>query len=82
MNPIDLLRRCQGQTTQADYSKLLGISQPYLSMIMNEQRPAPAELMLNLAREFPEVRDEVLAHYGITTSADGNGNGHPCPEAQ
>lgn len=75
MDPVELLRQCLGNGKQTDFSQRLGISQSHLSMVINGQRPATAELMLALAREYPGVRDEVLAHYGIT---DGN-NHHPAP---
>ena len=85
MNPVELLRQCQGNLSQTEYAELLNISQPYLSMILNEQRPPTAELMLRLAKCYPEIREQVLGFYfapeyhnqdvAITGSAT-------CPEAQ
>ncbi len=60
MDAIELLKRCQGQMSQAEFAELIGISQSHLSMIYSGQRSASEPVMLKLAKAFPEIRDEVL----------------------
>jgi len=56
---IQLMRELQSDMTQADFADMLGVTQPYLSMIYAGTREPGIAVVKGLLREFPEQRDTI-----------------------
>ena len=61
MRAIELLKQCQGDMTQTEFAKRLGISQSLLASIYSGKRRVSSRVLICLARACPCVRDDVMA---------------------
>lgn len=65
---IDLLRELQGDETQVQFARRLGIDQPELSKLLRGERRPARRLILGLLRAFPKRRAEIVA--ALTRDSD------------
>ena len=74
MNAIELMRRCQGEMTQTQFARRLGISQSLLASIYSGKRKASSRVLICLARACPCVRDDVMALFLSSNSHNCDGS--------
>lgn len=58
---IELLRELQGDESQVQFARRLGIDQPELSKILRGERRPARRTIVGLLRAFPARRDEIIA---------------------
>ena len=68
----ELIRSLQGDLNQGEYAELLGISRPFLNLILNGHREPGMLAMRGLLRAFPEHESEIVAAF-----RDGESVGAP-----
>ena len=73
MNSRELFRQLQGELNQGEYADLLGISRPFINLILNGRREPGMLALRGLLRAFPERESEIIAAF--------RGNGDPKPAA-
>ena len=61
MNSIELFRQLQGELNQGEYAELLGISRPFINLILNGRREPGMLALRGLLRAFPERESEIIA---------------------
>lgn len=60
MDEIEYLKRLQGDMTQVQFAALLGISQPFISMIYRGERRLGLASLQKLIGAFPDERANIL----------------------
>jgi len=70
MNSTDLIRGLQGALNQGEYAELLGISRPFLNLILNGRREPGILAMRGLLRAFPDNRDEIVEAFELGIIAE------------
>ena len=67
----ELIRGLQGDMNQGEYAELLGISRPFLNLILNGHREPGLLVMRGLLRAFPDNRDEIVEAFELASSRKG-----------
>ncbi len=60
MDQVSLLRRYQGERTNREYAKLLGVHESYLSKCYSGEQPVGMKALRGLVRAFPASVTEVV----------------------
>ena len=55
-----LIRSLQGDLNQGEYAEKLGISRPFLNLILSGHRGPGILVLRGLLRAFPDNRDEIV----------------------
>ena len=58
-----LIRSLQGDMNQGEYAEKLGISRPFMNLILNGRREPGMLVMRGLLRAFPERETEIVAAF-------------------
>ncbi len=64
MDRVALLRKYQGDRTNREYARLLGVHESYLSKCYSGEQPVGMKALDGLARAFPEVREDIVKVLG------------------
>ncbi len=64
MDRLSLLRKYQGDRTNREYAKLLGVHESYLSKCYSGEQPVGMKALDGLARAFPEAREDIVKVLG------------------
>lgn len=82
MDPITLLRECQGQMTLTEFAQHIGISRSMLSMIFLGQRKPGRIVLTRLARAFPDKRKAIIEVFLPSNGDDREGYATTATEPQ
>ena len=66
----ELIRSLQGDLNQGEYAEKLGISRPFLNLILNGRREPGILAMRGLLRAFPDRRDEIVEAFELGVIAE------------
>ena len=64
---VDLIRRFQGERTQEEYARLLGVAPSTLSLVLAKKR-GPELVLVQMLRAFPESAQEIARALAGTSS--------------
>ena len=67
---MELIRSLRGDLNQGEYAEKLGISRPFLNLILNGRREPGILAMRGLLRAFPDNRDEIVEAFELGVIAE------------
>ena len=70
MNSRELIQQLQGELNQGEYAEKLGISRPFLNLILSGHREPGLLVMRGLLRAFPDNRDKIIEAFELGAIAE------------